>query len=121
MLLIAIVLIIAIGLAHSYLGERYILIRLFRQTLPKLFGDDSLTKQTLRFTWHLLTVAWFGFAALLYQVHAGQLSTTPLLSTVGSVFGITAIIALAASRAKHLSWIVFLAIAVICHWVAWVT
>ena len=31
MLLLATILIVAIGFAHSFLGERYILIRLFRQ------------------------------------------------------------------------------------------
>ena len=33
----------ALGLGHSILGERYILIRLFRrQDLPKLFGGTFL-------------------------------------------------------------------------------
>ncbi len=39
-----------VGAAHSYLGERYILTRLFRrQDLPKLFGSDWFTRRTLRF------------------------------------------------------------------------
>ena len=33
--------------AHSYLGERYILIRLFRRPdLPRLFGGVEFTKRT---------------------------------------------------------------------------
>jgi len=41
----AAVLALAIGLAHSWLGERYILIRLFRrQNIPHLFGSDDFTK-----------------------------------------------------------------------------
>lgn len=40
----------ALGLAHSLLGERYILIRLFRrENLPKLFGSTAFTQRTLRF------------------------------------------------------------------------
>ena len=32
---------IAVGVAHSYLGERYILIRLFKRTdLPRLRGSE---------------------------------------------------------------------------------
>ncbi|MBA7630226.1 MAG: hypothetical protein GH143_08270 [Calditrichaeota bacterium] len=49
-LIVGAVLTFAIGLAHSYLGERYILIRLFRRSnLPQLFGSDDFTKRTLRF------------------------------------------------------------------------
>lgn len=65
MLIIAALLLIFIGLAHSYLGERFILVRLFKRQLPKLFGSDAFTKQVLRFAWHLTTVAWFGYAAIL--------------------------------------------------------
>jgi len=47
---IAAALCFALGLAHSVLGERYILVHLFRRTdLPKLFGDDRFTRRTLRF------------------------------------------------------------------------
>lgn len=31
---------IFLGLVHSYLGERYILTRLFGRELPKLLGSD---------------------------------------------------------------------------------
>ncbi|MGI9263212.1 MAG: hypothetical protein ACR2QR_14295 [Woeseiaceae bacterium] len=118
MLLVAVALTVGIGLVHSVLGERYILTRLFRQQLPKLFGSDWFTKQTLRFVWHLLTVAWFGFAALMFQLNAGTPSRADLLNTIGITFAITGLIALIASRAKHLSWIVFGAISVICLYFA---
>jgi len=114
MLLLAVILTVGIGIVHSVLGERYILTRLFQQQLPKLFGDDRFTKQTLRFVWHILTVAWFGFAVLMYQLHAGTPSRSDLLDTIGITFAITGLIALIASRAKHLSWIVFGAISFIC-------
>jgi hypothetical protein len=114
MLLVAVILILAIGVAHSYLGEKYILTRLFRQSLPKLFGNDNFTRQTLRFAWHLTTVAWFGFAALLYLMYHGGPSRSNLLLVIAITFAITALTALIASRGKHLSWLVFAAIAVIC-------
>lgn len=54
MLYLAALLVLATGIAHSYLGERYILIRLFRRSdLPKLFGGTAFTVGTLRFAWHL--------------------------------------------------------------------
>ena len=77
MLALAAILILAIALAHSYLGERYILIRLFRQPLPKLFGSDDFTKRTLRFAWHVTSIAWLGFAALLLQVGSDELTRRP--------------------------------------------
>jgi hypothetical protein len=115
MLLLAAILTISIGLVHSILGERYILIRLFRQPLPKLFGSDEFTKRTIRFVWHILTVAWFGFAALLIQLHRGYVSRSEFIVSISITFAITALIALIASRGRHLSWLVFGAISIICY------
>jgi len=59
LLFLAAALALLLAAAHSYLGERYILIRLLRRTdLPRLFGGVEFTKQTLRFAWHLTSVAW---------------------------------------------------------------
>lgn len=104
-----------IGVAHSYLGERYILIRLFRRDLPKIFGSDWFTKRTLRFTWHLTTVAWWGFGVLLLVLPsgAGDASGQHVLWVVAGVFGVSGLAALVGSRGRHLSWVVFLAIALL--------
>ena len=104
-----------IGVAHSYLGERYILIRLLRLDLPRLFGSDWFTKRTLRFAWHVTTIAWWGFAALLLTLPAtGEVaSRLAVLWVVVGVFGVSGGVALVASRGRHLSWIVFLAIALL--------
>ncbi len=115
MLALAAILILAIALAHSYLGERYILIRLFRQPLPKLFGSDDFTKRTLRFAWHVTSIAWLGFAALLLQVGSDELTRTNVLLVTGVTFAITALISLIGGRGRHLSWPVFTAIAVLCY------
>lgn len=114
----AAVLAVILGIAHSYLGERNILIRLFRrENLPKLFGSDWFTKRTLRFAWHLTSVAWWGFAALLWLqsgVRAGEpavLGRAALL-VIAATFLVSAVITFGASRGRHLAWIVFLAMAV---------
>ena len=61
------------GVAHSYLGERYILIRLFRrQDLPHLFGSDVFTRRTLRVAWHLTSIAWWGSAFLFWALGKGS-------------------------------------------------
>jgi hypothetical protein len=106
---------VGIGAAHSYLGERYILIRLFRrQDLPKLFGSDQFTRRTLRFAWHLTTVAWWGFGALLVLMAAaapGERAWQEVGAVVAAVFAISAFLTFVASRGRHLAWLGFLVIA----------
>jgi hypothetical protein len=120
LLLTAAALIFGIGLAHSYLGEKYILIRLFRRdNLPRLFGGDQFTKQTLRFAWHLTTAAWWGFGAILWVLATADASPTDplILRSISLVFATHCVVALAASRGRHLSWVVFGAVATLC-WIA---
>ncbi|KXF81934.1 hypothetical protein [Enterovibrio coralii] len=97
-----------VALAHSYLGERYILIRLFRRdNLPKLFGSDDFTKRTLRFAWHLTSVAWLGLAAVAIALAQPELSRTLLAQIIAITFAIHFFVALFGSKGKHRSWIVF--------------
>ena len=73
------------GVAHSYLGERYMLVRLFkRDHLPKLFGGTEFTTGTPRFAWHLTTVAWWGLAYLIVLV-AFVSGALPLYFGAGAV------------------------------------
>ena len=112
-LLIAAVLLLLLGLVHSVLGERYILVRLFRRdNLPRLFGSDVFTKRTLRFAWHLTTVVWLGVAVLLVRMAGGQTLGAPEIGgTVASTAGVSALVALVGSRGRHPAWIVFLVVA----------
>jgi len=111
---IAALLLIAVGVAHSYLGERYILIRLFRrEDLPKLFGGTAFTTRTLRFAWHITTIAWWGFAAILLHLAQGSVSSRFVTSAIGTTFIATGLVTLTASRGKHLAWPVFIVIGII--------
>lgn len=113
-LYLAALLVIGIGIAHSYLGERYILVRLFRRKdLPKLFGSDDFTVRTLRLAWHLTTVAWWGFAAILILLANPPVNTGTVGFIIGTTFLLHFAIAIYGSRGKHLSWLVFLAIGII--------
>lgn len=113
MLIPAAILCVAIGLIHSVLGERYILVRLFRGArIPHLFGSDLFTKRTLRFAWHLTTIAWWGMGYLVWGLSRGPTDAGKLIvDTVVVVFAISGAMALLGSRGKHLSWIVFWLIA----------
>ena len=113
MLYLGSALLVFIGLAHSYLGEKYILIRLFRRdNLPKLFGSDWFTKRVLRFGWHITTIAWWGFAGILFVLASPDSETIKeILLVVASVFFVSGLISGGFSRGKHLSWVVFWSIA----------
>lgn len=114
LLIVAAVLCFGVGLAHSVLGERYILVRLFRRAdLPKLFGGTEFTTRTLRFAWHLTTIAWWGAAALFWRMAQGPLSSAAALRILAFVFLGSAPVTFAVSRGRHLAWPVFLAIGVI--------
>lgn len=94
-----------VGLAHSVLGERYILIRLFRRSgLPPLFGGTAFTRRTLRFAWHLTTLAWWGLAAVLCVLAQPAVDA----GLVGAIIGVTAVVTAVIARGRHLAWLVFL-------------
>ena len=108
---------VGISFSHSYLGERYLLMRLFKRSehLPKLFGSTEYTRRTLRFAWHVTSVAWLGFAALLVLAARAPVSTTTLGAVTGAVFALHFAIAFGGSRGRHYSWVVFLAVAVLAY------
>ena len=114
----AAILTVLLAAAHSYLGERYILIRLFRRgDLPKLFGGTRFTQDTLRFAWHITSVASLGFAGLLVALALpGVVEPRVLGWVIGATFAVSGLIALVGSRGRHLSWIVFFSIAALTFW-----
>jgi len=116
-LLLAAVLAAGVGIAHSWLGERYLLVRLLRRDdLPRLFGGDDFTRRTLRFAWHLTTIAWWGFAAVMVALSGslpGVSVARAVLLAISLTFLASAALTFAASRGRHLAWPVFLAIAIL--------
>jgi hypothetical protein len=116
MLFIGCLLALFIGFVHSALGERYILTRLFRRSdLPKLLGSDWFTKRVLRFAWHLTTLAWWGFAAILYALsRPNDNIVDEILLIIAVVFLLSGIMSGVFTRGKHFSWVIFFAISAIC-------
>jgi hypothetical protein len=91
---------VVVAFAHSYLGERFILIRLFRRTdLPHLLGSDRFTKQTLRLAWHITSVLALGIAAVLARLApAGGLDAQAIARILGAAFALSGLVALVVSR-----------------------
>lgn len=114
----AITLIVLLGLAHSYLGERYILMRLFKRgDLPKVLGSAEFTAGTLRFVWHLITLVWWGIAAVLWQASGPTLDTTVVQRVFAVVAFLSGLLPLFFTRGRHLSWVAFFVVAALL-WLA---
>jgi len=112
-LLVAAALMGLIAVAHSSLGERYILIRLFRRNnLPNLFGSDEFTKQTLRLAWHITTAMGLGLAAILIvlALPGGEVGRT-IPKIISATCVLSGLVAFVGSRGRHLAWIAFFAVA----------
>lgn len=112
-LIAAAVLIAALGVAHSILGEKYIIGWLLKHDLPRLFGGTSFTAGTIRFAWHITTVLFLGLAAVLVALALGA-GPAIVVSVVGSTFIVSAVLPLWFTRGRHLSWVVLLAAGAIC-------
>ena len=111
-------LITALALAHSWLGERYLLMRLFRRSehLPPLLGGTDFTKNTLRFAWHLISVMALGFALLLVQI-SGHAGAPAMVALIGAVLFACGLLPLVCTRGRHLSWLGLFAAGGLC--LAW--
>ncbi len=118
MLYVAAALVMMTGIAHSWLGERYLLIRLLRRDdLPKLFGGIEFTRGTLRFAWHITTLTWFGLAAILVLLQRDAAQPRAIALVIGLTCVACAALPIIYTRGRHLSWIVFAAIGLLS--IAW--
>jgi hypothetical protein len=120
LLLVAAILMLVTGAAHSVLGELLILRHMASfQGVPPLLGSLELTKRTLRFSWHLPTLLASGMALILLRYTAlAQLGDgeTFVIRTISGAMLACSIVTLAVSRGKHPGWVAFLAIAAL-SWV----
>ena len=106
---------VIVAASHSYLGERHIVVRLLkREDLPKLRGSDKFTRQILRFAWHLTSLAWLGFAAILFYSAIGKQGNMQIIVQIIAVtFAIHAIVTFVATRGRHYAWVIFGGIAIV--------
>ena len=104
-----------LGIAHSYLGERYVLSRIFRvPALPRLSGSTLYMQRILRLAWHVTSVAWWGLASVLIMLANPPLDTRAVSAAVGITALVSFVIVLVGSRGKHVAaWLMFLIIGAI--------
>ncbi len=100
-----------IGLLHSVLGERFILMRL--GSLPPVFGSELFTARILRFAWHITTLLLVGMGLVLVLQAAGRGDAEPTARVFSVTFLLCAILSGGVSRGRHFSWVLFLAAAIL--------
>lgn len=106
---------VVLGVAHSYLGERFVLAPLFRLSeLPGLLGSSQYMRQILRLAWHVTSLAWVGLASIVVMLAHPPLSPGAVSVAVG-ITAITSFLSvLVFTRGKHVAaWILFLTISII--------
>lgn len=120
MLIIAAILLFAVGAMHSILGgKRLIAPILARPDLPVILGSLENTRLTLWVGWHILTLFWWGQALVLVVIAlAPEHTILATLLTLSAGTAIGGILALVLSRAKHRSWIMFLPLSIITFYIA---
>ena len=113
LLLAAALIAIATVLVHSILGEWLIIGRLQAKLLPSVRGSRTITLRTLRFAWYITTVLGLGIALIL--LHQAKLAAPDVfvLRCLMLTFFASFLVALLGSRARHPSWIAFIAMAVL--------
>lgn len=111
-LLIAAILCFLIGAAHSLLGQKYVVDRIGKFEI-RLRGDAVFMQRVVTFAWHLTTVLFWGFGAILLNMSLGMHALIPDKTIVGWTFAVSALLALVGSRGRHYSWIVFTLIAIL--------
>jgi hypothetical protein len=111
LLAIAALLALSTAIAHSWLGERWIIRPVLAiPDLPKLLGSRRGMKKVLRFAWHVTSLFWAGMAAILFHYSRAAKDET-VLQIVTVIYILSAVITAAVSRGRHYAWVVFTAIA----------
>ncbi len=120
MLILAAGLLFAVGAMHSFLGGKRLIVPLLKRSdLPVILGSLENTRLTLWVGWHILTLFWWGHAAVLVVIAvAPAQAVIATLLALSFCSGLTGILALFLSRAKHRSWIMFLPLSLITAYAA---
>ena len=113
-LLTAAILTFAIGAAHSWLGEGWLLGPLLDpETRQGLLEKSTFARRVLRFAWHLTTIAWWGFAAVLILLARAPIDASgrAALAGIAGTFLATGLVTCLSSRGRHFAWPIFVTIA----------
>ncbi|MBL8590271.1 MAG: hypothetical protein JNK46_17185 [Methylobacteriaceae bacterium] len=111
LLLLAAAFMAGLAVAHSLLGEKWLIGPLVaEETRAGLLVRSRFALRVLRFAWHLTSVAFLGLAAplVVYAFAAIDAPARLALRLVGASLLVMGAVVLASSRGRHLAWPFFL-------------
>jgi hypothetical protein len=113
--LLAAFLSLVVGVIHSWLGERMLIGPLLAPQNRQGPLKSTFMCNVLRYAWHITSVAWAGLGLSLAALTLSPLDQSGMrvAAVVGITFLISGVLVLVAGRGRHLSWLMFLAIAVL--------
>ncbi len=117
-LLLAGILMFFIGIVHSLLGERRLIGPLLAPDKRSgLLAQSSYSRSVLRYAWHMTTIVFWGFAAILVtlSIVTPTPGIRPILIVIATTFLLSGLLALGISRGRHVAWPLFLAVAGLCY------
>lgn len=119
-LLLAALLTVAVGLLHSWLGERLLIGPLL--AAPSADGPlaRGFLRRVLRNAWHITSFAWAGMGLVLASLAFAPLDAQGrrVAVVIGAVFVGHGLFVFAMSRGRHVGWPFFLAIGGLALWAA---
>jgi len=113
--LIAAILTLLMAITHSLMGEKYFLVQLFQRDYPPELMGAKFVNRTIRIAWHLTSISWAAAGIILIV-----LALNPVMP-MGGIFAriiavcflLSALLSAIGSHGRHLSWIIFVLIAVL--------
>jgi hypothetical protein len=119
-LLIAAVLALAVGLVHSWLGERVLIGPLLATPAAEGPLARRPMRRVLRNAWHITSVAWAGMGIVLASLAFAPLDASGrrVLVVLGLLFAAQGLFVFATSRGRHVGWPFFAAIGALSLWAA---
>jgi len=112
LLLTAALLCFFVGIAHSVLGEKYVLGKIAGANL-RLRGDTVFMQRIVSLAWHVTSLLLIGFGVVLLNMAFGLHALFTDKAIVGWTFLVAAVMSLIWVRGRHPSWLIFGAIALL--------
>lgn len=119
-LLLAALLTVAVGLLHSWLGERLLIGPLLAAPVSDGPLRRRFLRRVLRNAWHITSFAWAGMGLALASLAFAPLDMQGrrVAIVIGAVFVGHGLFVFAMSRGRHVGWPFFLAIGGLALWAA---
>jgi hypothetical protein len=108
-------LVLLVGIVHSWLGERVIIMPLLAIEPRQGPLKSAFIRKIIRFAWHITTLAWLGLALVLLALLPAPVGEQGRMIAliIAATFFVSGLISLIISKGRHIAWPLFFLIAVL--------